>query len=678
MNKIYLPFSKLLVLLGILVYSSQAIAQVTPGDSIALVNLYNGTGGSNWIRHNGWLTGSVSTWYGVQVSGGRVAQLRLSGNNLAGAATDSLRNLSALRIIDFSNNALTSFPALTGLHLDTLSLQNNKLTFKDLIPNKNIADSFYYAPQDSADIAIDTTVIEQSSFILVAQADNNPLIGDNYHWYKDTTSIVSSTSNQYSILCMDSSQAGVYGCVITNSQLSGLTIYRRLTTLHVRRLADPGTNFSLCDSNTTLRGALPAGGSVIWTKIAGGANIGNSTSAVTGITNLTPGANVFVYSVNAGNISCPTGSYSNALITVTRDTFPSAPIAGADQSVCGTQAILSASTPGIGIGTWAVIRGGGIVAQPNSPTSAINGLALGQNILRWNISNGTCTFPFYDEVIIYRDDTLKGANAGTDTSICPTSYNITSLQPANAHWSWSVVNGSATFSADSSSQTFFGDTTVQTSVTGLNELLNTLRYTVSNSCNTVSIDLHITVYRFTTANAGPGYTFFYSPIHPFLLADSVSVGNGGNGSYTYVWSPSTYLDSAGLEHPHFLAPDSGSYTYSVTVTDGHGCTASASSDYHVIKKPLLDIPTLFTPNNDGVNDELYIPGIESYIHNELTVVDRNDQVVFHKNGYTNNWKGTNEEGFGQLGQPLAPDTYFYTLKLQDGTPLQTGFFLIKY
>jgi gliding motility-associated-like protein len=98
----------------------------------------------------------------------------------------------------------------------------------------------------------------------------------------------------------------------------------------------------------------------------------------------------------------------------------------------------------------------------------------------------------------------------------------------------------------------------------------------------------------------------------------------------------------------------------------------------VIKKAFLDVPTLFTPNGDGVNDELYIPGIESYINNELTVLDRNNQVVYHKVSYRNDWKGTNEDGLGESGLRLAADTYYYLLKLEDGKPIQKGYFLIKY
>lgn len=677
MNKLYNPVFKLIFFLGIFVYSYQSIAQVAVNDSLTLVSLYNSSGGPSWTNHTNWLTANVPGWYGVKVRNNRVVQINLPSNNLTGAVTDSLYRLDSLDKVDLRSNSLSYFPALTGLHLDSLSLQNNKLTFRDLVPNKSHVDSFYYAPQDSADVAIDTTVLEQSSVVLIASIDNNPLIGDNYQWYRDTTSIVSGASNAYSILCMSSSNVGVYYTKITNGQLPALTIYRRAISLHMKQLADPGPDFSVCSSSSTLQGALPAGGSVQWATVSGGGAVVSNTSAISAVSNLSVGANVFQYGVTANNISCPANTFSYARITVTRDTNPSPPYAGADQSLCGPQAILAGSTPSVGVGTWTVTRGTGVIAQPNSPSSAVNGLSSGQNILRWQITNGACTPSFFDEVIIFKDDTLTSANAGMDTSICPTSYILSGLIPANTQGSWSLAGGAGTVPATPSGQ-FLNDTTLYTEVTSMAEGVNTLRWTLVNTCNSVFADVHVTVYNFTIANAGPDKEVYYSPINPYILADSIAVGTGGNGQYTYVWSPATNLDSATAGHPRFLTPDSGSYTYTVTVTDGHGCTASDDVNYHVTKSAFLTVPTLFTPNDDGLNDELYIPGVESYPGNELTVVDRNDQVVYKQKGYKNDWKGINEEGFSKVGQKLPADTYFYTLKLQDGVALQKGYFLIKY
>lgn len=679
MKKPYSPLYKLLILIGIIACSMQSEAQVSSRDSIALVSLYNSTSGAQWNTNTNWLTANnVSTWYGISVRNGRVSQILMPGNNMSGPASDSLSHLDSLVKVDLGNNKLTYFPAFVSAHLDTLSLKNNKLTFRDLIPNKSHVDSFYYSPQDSVDVYLDTLVTEQNPFLLKTMIDYNPIIDDNYHWYKGTTSLVSSTANTYTIPCMDSTYVGAYYCAITNVQLNGLTLYRRATNVRIKRLADPGADFHVCASNSTLQGVQPAGDSVIWSRLTGTSVLANTSNAITAVSNLSVGTNVFQYSVKANNPSCIAYPYSVALLTVTRDTNPSPAYAGLDQSACSPQAILHADSPSVGIGTWTVTRGTASIAQPNSPGTAVNGLVSGQNIFRWQIVNGACAPSFFDEVIIFRDDTLRSVSAGRDTSICPTSYVLNAPLPANTTWTWSVAAGSGTFAQSSSTQKFLNDTTIVTPVSGLSEFLNTFTWTVANSCNSVSSNVNVTVYQFTVANAGHDQQIFYSPINPYIIADSIAVGSGGNGQFTYVWSPTSNIDSSSAEHPKFLTPDSGLYTYSVTVTDGHGCTASAAVTYTVIRKALLDVPTLFTPNGDGVNDVFYIPGIESYPNNELIVADRNDQVVYRKTGYKNDWGGINELGFSQQGQKLPADTYFYTLKLEDGRSLQTGFFLIKY
>ena len=52
-------------------------------DRVALVALYNATGGASWRRSTNWLSDQpLSAWYGVTLDGnGRVSELRLSTNN---------------------------------------------------------------------------------------------------------------------------------------------------------------------------------------------------------------------------------------------------------------------------------------------------------------------------------------------------------------------------------------------------------------------------------------------------------------------------------------------------------------------------------------------------------------------------------------------------------------------
>ncbi len=98
--------------------------RVAAQDSLALVDLYNSTGGPTiWTRRNNWLAPGqpVSSWEGVTVQDGRVVGLSLSTNNLVGSLPASFRNLSALASLVLSANGagltgvfdISNMPALT-------------------------------------------------------------------------------------------------------------------------------------------------------------------------------------------------------------------------------------------------------------------------------------------------------------------------------------------------------------------------------------------------------------------------------------------------------------------------------------------------------------------------------------------------------------------------------------
>jgi Leucine-rich repeat (LRR) protein len=115
------------------VFICRSTAQVIPGDSLALVDLYNATNGPHWHISYNWLSSNpVATWYGVQVSGGRVTQLGFPmGNNLQGPLPASIGNLTALQSLGFGRNQITSVPPEIGnlTSLRALSLAYNQISF---------------------------------------------------------------------------------------------------------------------------------------------------------------------------------------------------------------------------------------------------------------------------------------------------------------------------------------------------------------------------------------------------------------------------------------------------------------------------------------------------------------------------------------------------------------------
>jgi gliding motility-associated-like protein len=85
------------------------------------------------------------------------------------------------------------------------------------------------------------------------------------------------------------------------------------------------------------------------------------------------------------------------------------------------------------------------------------------------------------------------------------------------------------------------------------------------------------------------------------------------------------------------------------------------------------IPTLFTPNNDGINDRLIIPCLETsrYPNNKVIVFNEWGDAVFTASPYLNDWEGTIK------GNSLPVGTYFYIMDFGDGSTPRRSFLILE-
>ena len=131
----------------------------------------------------------------------------------------------------------------------------------------------------------------------------------------------------------------------------------------------------------------------------------------------------------------------------------------------------------------------------------------------------------------------------------------------------------------------------------------------------------------------------------------------GSSPFSYSWS-----NSATLEDVNGLSAGS----YSVTVTDSSGCTDTSSYALIFGTDNCLNIPTVFTPNDDGVNDVWNI-GFVSSPNMRMEIYNEWGSLVFESNGYSVPWDGTNKNG-----KELPAAAYYFIIDLDDGIQPHTG------
>lgn len=148
-----------------------------------------------------------------------------------------------------------------------------------------------------------------------------------------------------------------------------------------------------------------------------------------------------------------------------------------------------------------------------------------------------------------------------------------------------------------------------------------------------------------------------------LLAESVAVSNEQWSSYSFILFPGSDVSYLILETQ--LTGDSA----------GSGNLLLDHLSMEEIDEPPLEfgdlvVPNVFTPNNDGINDEFTIRGLANGTY--LLVFDRTGREVFESTSYENDWNGQDKSG-----RDLPPGTYWYILFQSDMSETTKGFVYLK-
>jgi len=287
-------------------------------------------------------------------------------------------------------------------------------------------------------------------------------------------------------------------------------------------------------------------------------------------------------------------------------------------------------TPNGGVGPFTYQWNGNLLpGQTNTQT----GLCFGPNLVLIIDQNG-CSI--LDTINIAATDTVL-ANAGNDTTIC-LGTSITLIGTPTG-----IFTSVEWFELPT--MTSLG-TTNSISITPSGIGTFCYAFQVNGSC--VDMDtVCITVDPLPIANAGTDVSIFE------LGSTTLNATGGG----TYSWSPGSTLSDSTISNP--VASPSVTTTYYVTVTSPNGCIAIDSVTVTVL--PNIKFPDGITPNGDGKNDFWIIDFIEQFPKNVVEIYNRWGELLFHADGYQQDWDGTYN------GKNLPIGTYYYIIDLHEET-----------
>ncbi len=411
----------------------------------------------------------------------------------------------------------------------------------------------------------------------------------------------------------------------------------------------------------------------MWTQVAGAiANIANPTDANTVVSGLSNGVYTFQWTLSNG--ACTDYSSDQVIVSVNGDLEQAN--AGLNIALCEvTTATLSAAPSALGaVGVWSQTSEqqalGVSIVDPLNPNSAVNGLTPGEVYeFTWTLSNAGCGSFSSASVLVTIEANTVVAFAGADFSECgdgtiqldadfstsglgiwtTTSSDLMILEPNNPNtevqgfsqsgtyqFTWTLDNGICGISSDEIEITF----------EGAPEAFDdefTVPFAGTLEMNVKTNDVI----------AAP-FTIEIEELPAFGQLAIVAPGE-------FVFSPD----------PTYAGEDY--LTYTICSEACPDVCSTAEVKIIIGEDAACNIPTVFTPNGDQVNDNFIVPCLATdlYPDNVVAIFNQWGDEVFRAAPYSNDWQGTHN------GEDLPVGTYYFVIDFGKGEIPEAGFIVLE-
>jgi gliding motility-associated-like protein len=154
--------------------------------------------------------------------------------------------------------------------------------------------------------------------------------------------------------------------------------------------------------------------------------------------------------------------------------------------------------------------------------------------------------------------------------------------------------------------------------------------------------------------------------YTILLGDSLQLNAtsaNGQGFISYVWSAPYGNTLSCSECETVIAKPEDMIIYELYGLDERGCEATDKVTVVVQKIRTVDVPTGFTPNNDGTNDRLRVHGREGTRVTMFRVYDRWGELLFETGDFMVNDENKGWDGTFR-GEPMSAGVYIWYAEVE--------------
>ncbi len=283
----------------------------------------------------------------------------------------------------------------------------------------------------------------------------------------------------------------------------------------------------------------------------------------------------------------------------------------------------------------------------------------------------------HDTVIVYG---IPTAFAGIDDEVCSLSYTL-SATPIFGNGIWTQIPNDG--------ETQFSDMRIENPFISVDSAL-TYNYIWSktnwncNDADTVEISMYENLTNIQVISPDDSIASVDVDTIIFNVLELPVKGSYENNSFSDViykaWRTDNSMvsisDSLENEANYSWSEESGIGKFKVEWYVRKGVCQDTTIGRTVEVRDYIFVPNGFTPNGDGVNDVLFVYGLNENYRNELIIYNRWGTEVYRMDNYSNQigWDGKNNDG-----KDLSEDTYYYVLYKYkpSGTVTETGFIVLK-